>query len=476
MVASLPVRARAELLLRQRQGIASPPDLVQFVARMYPGYVWNWHHRLIAELLEQVLAGEVTRLLVALPPRHGKTQLVSRLFPAYVLGRDPSMSVISCSYSAALATRNSREVQRLLSDPRYRAMFPATRLPTPRDTGVTRTADYFELLSVDGRVGSYRAAGVGGSITGMGFRLGIIDDPIKDRSQADSAHYRDLVWEWYTSTFRTRAEPGARIVVISTRWHQDDLVGRLLQNEPGQWEELRLPAIAEGELHPRDPRQPGEALWPERYPIEELQALQRLSAYDWAALYQQRPVPRGGGLFKEEWLTQSLAPPCRRRVWAWDLASKALGDWSAGALVGETDLGYHVLRVERLRGDYPDIKRCVLRCWAEDPADALLVEDAAAGVPLVQELRASTPLPVIPVRPQGPKISRAMAVSPLVEARRVSYSPGDWNAEFLAEFCAFPSSPHDDQVDAVVMALTYLSRQSSVSVDYVRELLGLATG
>jgi len=469
-VASVELRARAELLLRQRRGMLSPLGLAEFVDRVMPGYRWNWHHQLIAEYLEKVFDGSVPRLIVCMPPRHGKTQLVSKLFPAWALGRDPDLPVIACSYAADLASRNSREVQRILADPRYRAVFPATRLPDRRDPYRACTYEFFEIAE---HKGSYRAAGVGGGITGMGFRLGIIDDPLKDRAQADSPRYREAVWEWYTSTFRTRAETGSRIVVVSTRWHQDDLVGRLLQERGEHWELLSLPAIAEGELHPRDPRQPGEALWPDRYPLEELQALRELSAYDWAALYQQRPVPRGGGLFKENWLQPAVPPPLRRTVWAWDLASKPTGDWSAGAWVGESETGYHLLRVVRLRGEYPEIKRSVLREWSQHPADALLVEDSAAGTPLVQELRASTPLPVIPWKPQGSKTARALAVTPLVESGRLTYSLGEWNAEFLEEFCSFPSAPHDDQVDAVVMALSHLSRQSGVSVEYVRELLGL---
>lgn len=225
--------------------------MLAFTTYTMPDYEVNWHHRVVCEALDDLFAGTITRLMISMPPRHGKSELVSRRFPAYILGRDPDAQVIAVSYSADLASMMNRDVQRIMDSPEYQRVFPGTKLGSSNIRslagGTLRNSDIFEVV---GRRGRYRSAGVGGGITGMGMQYGIIDDPIKNREEADSPTMREKVWDWYTSTFYTRLEKNARVLVTCTRWHEDDLSGRLLRlqeedPEADQWVEIRLPAIAE---------------------------------------------------------------------------------------------------------------------------------------------------------------------------------------------------------------------------------------
>jgi len=278
----------AALLARER--------MEAFVRLTFPGYEWGWHHRLLCSRLDDLVAGRITRLMVFMPPRHGKSELVSRRLPAFILGRDPDASLIACSYSSDLASRMNRDVQRIIDSDEYRRIFPGTRLygknvRTIADGAYLRNSDIFEVV---GHRGVYRSAGTGGGITGMGFDVGIIDDPIKNRADAESATVQRGLWEWYTSTFYTRKAPRARILLTLTRWHVNDLAGRLLDlaaNDPraDQWVVIDFPALCD-RIAADDPRQTGEALWPARYPLDELERMRAgMGEYDWLALMQQRP-------------------------------------------------------------------------------------------------------------------------------------------------------------------------------------------
>jgi hypothetical protein len=274
-----------------------------------PGYQVNWHHAIVAEHLDRWVRGDIRRLMLFMPPRNGKSELVSRRLPAYILGRDPEAQIIACSYGADLASALNRNVQRIIDNPAYARVFPDTRLNSSNvraaaQESYLRNSDTFEVV---GHQGTYVSAGVGGAITGKGFQYGIVDDPIKNRDEADSPTYRAKVYDWYTSTFYTRQEgDDARILLTVTRWHEDDLAGRLLalaDADPAadRWEVLSFPAIAEGP-NPHDPREPGDPLWPAKYPLTRLASMRAtMGARDWTALYQQRPAPSEGAMFRREW-------------------------------------------------------------------------------------------------------------------------------------------------------------------------------
>lgn len=273
--------AAIELLARRK----ARAGLLDFTSYTNPAYEAAPHHRLIAEKLEAVERGEILRLMITMPPRHGKSELASRRFPSFYVGRNPEKQIIAASYSSDLATDFGREVRNIVASPEYGALFPVSLAQDSKAANRWHTSDG----------GMYAAAGVGTSITGRGANLLLIDDPFKDRQEADSELQRNRVWDWYTSTAYTRLMPGGAIVIINTRWHDDDLSGRLLrEQETGgdKWDVLSLSAI-DGN---------GAALWPAWYPIERLEQIRAvLPPRDWNSLYQQNPVPDDGDYFKKDW-------------------------------------------------------------------------------------------------------------------------------------------------------------------------------
>lgn len=276
-----PQQAAAELLARRK----ARNGLLAFTSYTNPSYEAAPHHELIARKLEAVLRGEITRLIICMPPRHGKSELASRRFPSYYMGQRPDKQIIAASYSSDLSTDFGREVRNIVDSPEFGALFPITLAADSKAANRWHTSEG----------GMYVAAGVGTAITGRGADILLIDDPFKDRKDADSELQRQRVWDWYTSTAYTRLMPGGAVVVINTRWHDDDLTGRLLAEQTNggdQWEVLSLPAI-DGD---------GAALWPAWYPIERLEQIRGvLPARDWNSLYQQNPVPDDGDYFKADW-------------------------------------------------------------------------------------------------------------------------------------------------------------------------------
>lgn len=455
-------------------------SLLDFTTFTKPDYEVNWHHRALCEALDRFVAGDVRRLMVFAPPRHGKSEIVSRRLPAYILGRDPDAHIIACSYSADLASRMNRDVQRIIDGPEYRALFPDTTLSgtnirTLAQGNYLRNSDLFEIV---GHRGGYRSAGVGGGITGMGFDVGILDDPLKNQEEAASPTYREKAWEWYTSTFYTRAEKDARILLTMTRWHADDLAGRILASterdgsEP--WEVIRFPAVAEPGT-PGDPRADGEPLWPTKYSADRLAEMKvTLGPYPWAALYQQHPEPAGGGLFKRESFRYfdevpstyllhrhdgDLRVPIRECIvfQTCDPAGStrtsadyfALGTW---ALTPARDLLLLDMIRTRLEGpDQPALVRGAYDRW--HPVEQG-IEPKGLGLTLFQQLRRDG-LPVAELKADVDKWTRALPMAARYEAGTVYHRAGAaWLADYEAELVGFPAAAHDDQVDVAAYAFT----------------------
>ncbi|MCA1800356.1 MAG: terminase family protein, partial [Actinobacteria bacterium] len=289
-------------------------SLLEFTKHTFgesPSYDVNWHHKLVCDKLDEWVDGDLDRLIITMPPRHGKSELVSRRLPAYLLGRFPSDNIIGTSYGGSLARRMNRDVQRIIDSRRYREIFPNVILPRSTDiktgqTGYVRTTNMFEVI---GYKGAYISAGVGGSITGMGGDWVIIDDPIKNMQDAMSQTMRDKVWEWYSSTLYTRLESGAKILVTLTRWHSDDLTGRLIEqakNSPDgdKWEVLSLPALSTGSRAEEDQRDEiDQALWSAKKDAEALKRTREsLPGKVWSSLYQQNPTPDDGSIWKRHYI------------------------------------------------------------------------------------------------------------------------------------------------------------------------------
>lgn len=458
---------RAELIDAARTG------LLAFICYTFPEYAVNWHHRELARVLNKFARGEIKRLIVTMPPRHGKSQQVSRHLPAFMLGQNPRLKVVAASYAAELADAMNRDVQRIIDSKEYRDVFPETKLrggamsTTGGANAWVRNSGLFETV---GYGGTYRSVGVGGSLTGLGGDRILVDDPIKNQEEADSLAQRNKVWDWYTSTLHTRCEPGGGICVTATRWHDDDLIGRLLKlsaEDPNadQWTVVNIPAVAESEPHDHDPRAPDEVLWPERYPSTVLAAIKAtLGSRKWSALYQQRPAPELGLLIQRTWWRYFDVYPERfdQIVQAWDLTftKSETSDYVAGGTFGRKGADIYLLDLvhDRLSFTQSLVRLKALRArWPQ--CQLTLVEKAANGAALHDTLQSEVP-GIVLVPPKGSKVARVNAVSPRIEAGNVwipssEIAPG-WggpDGTVVTEWTAFPSGVHDDIVDMMTYAI-----------------------
>jgi len=455
--------------------------LAPFILHMMPSYRIGWVHReLCIELdkfLQAVAERRSPRLMITMPPRHGKSEIASRMFPAYALGRFPDLSFIAASYSADLASRMNRDVQRIIDSDAYRFLFPGTALSGKNIRAVAsgawmRNSDIFEVVN---RRGVYRSAGVGGGVTGMGADIAIIDDPIKDRASADSPTIRENIWDWYTSTLYTRLAPGGGVVIINTRWHTDDLSGRLLSAEAAgegdQWRVVNFPAIAE---HDEPHRKAGEALHPERYPLDQLHKIKvAIGTRDWEALYQQHPTPDGGTIFRQEWIRYWEPKDIPQRfdvlLMSWDMTFKEsdTSDYVVGQVWGKHGARFFLLDQVRGRWGFTETVDQVRRLTDKWPAATRkYIEDKANGPAVIDTLKNRIG-GIIPVEPDGSKTARAYAVTPLFEAGNVFLpSPGmyPWVRELTSELLQFPSAAHDDQVDALTQALRMFTSKPGLHI------------
>jgi predicted phage terminase large subunit-like protein len=423
-----------------------------------PNFKLAAHHRLIVDKLEAVERGDIPRLMISMPPQHGKSLLASQIFPAYYLGRHPDRQIICASYGQELADDFGRKVRNMVSDPIHRATFPEFRLADD-------SASMRRFGTTAG--GSYFAVGRDGAITGRGADIFLIDDPLKNFEEARSELIREGLHQWYSTVARTRLQPGGGIVLISTRWHEDDLAGRLLREASGEdWHVLSLPAIAEVD---ESFRRAGEALWPEKFPLEVLEQIRReVGGAIFTSLYQQHPAAAEGTVFNRGWWRfYRELPACKRVVQSWDTAFKtgSENDYSVCTTWGVLGNGYYLLSFWRGRVDFPELKRLVGSLGKEWKPNAILVEDKASGQSLIQELQYQSALPIISISVDRDKMARAQAITPLIEAGKVFLpESAPWLDAYLDELAAFPTGVHDDAVDSTTQALNYLRHQTEHTV------------
>lgn len=448
-------------------------NLSDFTNYTKPDFIEGWFNRIIAKELQQfyfdVMAGKQPRLIIQAPPRSGKSELFSRRFPAWAFGQNPDLQIIAASYSTDLASRMNRDVQRIIDSEEYQGVFPETTLNGKNIATVSgqslRNSEIFEIV---GHAGAYRSAGVGAGITGMGADIGIIDDPVKDAKEANSQTIRDAVWDWYTTTFYTRLSPKSGILLGMTRWHEDDLAGRLLRemaNDGDQWRIVSFPAIAEED---EEFRLEGEALHPERYDLERLTKIKKaVGSQAWNALYQQRPSSKGGDIIKGAWFKRySVLPRMKRVIIAGDTAQKIKqhNDFSVFLAAGlAVDGGVYIFDLIRGKWEAPELEQKLSDVWNKYrsmPVHKVYIEDKSSGTSLIQNIQRKQRIPIEGVQVDTDKYTRVLGVQGYIESGYI-YLPNDaeWIEDFIKEceaFTATDSHKHDDQVDAMVMAITEL--------------------
>lgn len=418
------------------------------------------HLLLLNRKLVDVAAGRIKRLMVSMPPRHGKSELVSRYFPAWFLGTFPDKRIILASYEADFAASWGRKARDLLEE-HGPYLFGVT---------VSKASSAASRWDIEGHEGGMTTAGVRGPITGKGANIAIIDDPVKNDQEAMSQTYRDAAWDWYRATFSTRIQEDGAIILVMTRWHEDDLAGRLLkaQKEGGDhWEVVNLPALAEDD--DMLGRQPGEPLCPQLFTKETLEKTKvRLGSFWWNALYQQRPSPQEGGILKRHWWKFYRKAPDKfdEIIQSWDMTFKdtKTADFVVGQVWGRKGADKYLLDQVRDRMDFPATVQAVRSLSAKWPqARNKLVEDKANGPAVIATLKNEIP-GLIAVNPEGGKVVRAQAASPDIEAGNV-YLPdpsvAPWVHDFIEECAAFPNGANDDQVDAMTQALIRFANKST---------------
>ena len=444
-------------------------DLTAFTQRCFqtvvPGqqFLPNWHIDAITYQLERVRRGEIRRLIITLPPRNLKSICASVAFPAFVLGHDPALRIVCASYSQDLTAKHAPDCLAVVESAWYRQLFPRTRIDPRKNTEAE-----FETTARGYRLGT----SVGGTLTGRGGNLILIDDPLKP-AEAMSETRRAAVTEWFDTTLSSRLDRKTQdaIVLIMQRLHIDDLVGHVLEKGP-PWTHLNLPAIADApqEIELGDGttyrREVGEILHPEREPIAVLEELKAsMGSHGFSAQYQQTPVVPGGELIKQDWFRRYAQRPepgqGDRIVQSWDTASKAnkTNDFSVCTtwLIRGSD--YYLLDVLRKRLEFPDLRRRILAHAKRYKAKAVLIEDASSGAALIQDLKHEGTIRPIAIRPDQDKIVRLEAQSAVIEAGNVLLpKSAPWLDDFLLEVLAFPHGRFNDQVDSLSQFLTWAAK------------------
>ncbi len=445
-----------ELLSRQ----LCRKNLLYFIRQFYPKYQAGWVHKLICDKLTEfatrVLREEAPRLMIAMPPRAGKSLISSQFFPAWFLGNFPSYSFITCSYALSLQLGFSRKVRSLLQSSRFKATFPQCELSAD-----AQNVEGWQTTSE----GGLKPAGRGGPIGGFGCNVLVLDDLIKNSQEAASAAIRDTAWDWYTSTARTRLAPGAGILAVGTRWHYDDPMGRLEagNDEFGdKFEVLRFPAIA---TEDEEFRKRGEALHPERYSLKALRAIQAsVGPAVWEALYQQNPVPETGGYFDLQYFKYyDTAPKSLRTFASFDLAigKKERNDYTVGVVAGLDDNDQlYILDVVQARLDSLQIVDLIFDLHTRYKTFLVGVENGQLGMAINPLLQARCvrervyDLAIEKLMPgRADKEARARTLQGMLRQGRVWFKKdAEWLPDIRQEMIQFPHGKHDDQVDAMAYA------------------------
>ena len=427
-------------------------DFLSFVKCVWPEFVEGPHHRHIAEKFNKLASGEITRLIVNMPPRHTKSEFASYLLPAWMVGRDPKLKIIQATHTGELAVRFGRKAKNLIDSEDYGKIFKTRLQEDSKAAGRWETA----------QGGEYFAAGVGGAITGRGADLLSIDDPHSEQD-ALSPTAMESAYEWYTSGPRQRLQPGAKIVLVMTRWSTKDLTGKLIAHQKeaksDQWDVVEFPAIMDHGTNPKP-------VWPQYWKLEELEKVKAtLPVGKWNAQWMQHPTSEEGAIIKREWWMKydhEEIPPLHHVIQSYDTAflKKETADYSAittwGVFYPDEDSAPALLLLDAIKGRYefPELRRLALEQYKYWQPESVIIEAKASGLPLTYELR-QMDIPVVNFTPSkgNDKHARVNAVAPLFESGMI-YAPEQKFAEEVIEECAsFPFGDHDDLVDSTTQAI-----------------------
>lgn len=423
-----------------------------------PGYVDGRHIHTICETIESFLRSDRRGLMISMPPRHMKSTIGAECLPAWWLSRHPQGEVIIASYNQTQARKMSRACRQRFDSEMHRMIFGTASFSID-------AADEFQLAGKFNGRPSLIAAGVGSGLTGSGGDLIIIDDLVKDMEEADSETMRDKVYDWYTSVASTRLSPGGHIILIMTRWHHDDLAGRILNDDAENWQVLNLPAIdAEG-----------NALWPERFPVSDLESKRAaMGSRVFEALYQGRPTPLEGGMFKRDWFRfGGRLPSDVVRCRYWDkAATHDDGDWTVGCLMSMQDGRYCIEDIVRLQGSPYEVQQTIRQTAERDGPEVRIrmeQEPGSSGVDVIDFYSRNilTGYDFRPDKVTGNKELRAGPMAAAMECGNLHMVRASWNRDLMDEMLEFPLGQHDDQVDACSGAFRELSSNVSTTNFYV---------
>jgi len=457
---NLPLHLYAQELWQRRQARKS---LASYIEWLDVGFTPAKHHRLIIEKLEAVERGDIKRLMLFLPPGSAKSTYASVMFPSWYLGRNPKKQVIAASHTAELAENFGRRVRNLVNSDDFRRLYEGAHLADD-----SQAAGRWDMREG----GGYYAVGVGGSVTGRRADLAILDDVVRSREDADSERVRQKTWDWYLADLKTRLKPGAGMIVIMTRWHSDDLAGRLIadQEKGGeQWEVVSLPM--EAGLNDPLGRQPGDLLWPEWYTKDMVTQAKRDSR-NWSALYQQSPTIDGGNILKAHWWRiwpeSKKLPTCDHVFLSWDTAysddayksnsHSAMTAW--GVFWHEPDDRHCLILLRAWNGqiDYPELRKKAKELDKELEPDCHLIEKKASGQSLIQDMKRIPGVRVRTYNPDKDKVTRAYSVQAMLESGQVFAPDRRWAESLIEHVSQFPNGapPSSDYTDTVTQALLYL--------------------
>lgn len=468
-------------LMQARLKLEAPARFSRFLGYVNPKYQAQWFHLLIAEHCQMLFEGKIKNLMVFMPPQHGKSEIISRNFPAWALGKNPNLKIVGSSYASDLANGFCLNIQRTIEGESYQSIFPRTRINGMSGEyyrGFKRNEDYFDIV---GHSGFYKAVGVGKGLTGTPVDIAIIDDPVKDAVEAMSPVYRERIWNWYNTVLTTRLHNDSRQIFIMTRWHEDDLAGRILKAEPDDWTVLIIPAICESHNdNGNSEREIGEALWESKHSLAKLLKQKERSPRQFAALYQQRPTIEGGNIVKRDWfniISQAdfRALHFREPVHFYlDTAynkKKTGDDNDPSGILAACRIGnnIYIIHAQSVYKEMPDLLRFIpeyINAHEGNSESILHIEPKANGISVVHMLKEITTLNVKQTStPKDDKEVRFRVVSPRIECGRLYLVQGSWNEEFLNQLCSFPASPHDEYVDIVGYAINDLI-EDDLDIDF----------